>query len=125
MNARILPLVCSIGLLIAGGLAYSAESATVAAGETYQMPRTEYDQPDLQGVWTTVFYTMLERPPGMPLVLPPEPAAGFAEAIYTQGLSGNTDPDVDRFGTPTLAKVKGEFRSSVIVYPENGRLPYN
>lgn len=105
----------------AAGFAQDSTPAT----DSYRVPRTEYGQPDLQGAWSTVFYTMLERPPDMPLVLPPAQAAGFAGAIYQQGLSGNTDPDVDNFGTPMLARVKGEYRSSIVVYPEDGTLPYN
>lgn len=92
--------------------------------ESYVVPRTEYGQPDFQGVWSTRFNTMLERPPGLPLVLGPEQAAGFAQAV-AQGSQDNTDPDIDRLGPPVLAVVKGEHRSSVIVYPENGILPYN
>jgi hypothetical protein len=94
------------------------------APESYQVPRTEFGQPDFQGVWSTVFNTMLERPGEMPLVLPPEQAAGFA-AVVSQNLGDNNDPDVDRFGPPTLAMVNGSFRSSVVVYPESGILPYN
>ena len=94
------------------------------SAEPYQVPRTEYGQPDFQGVWSTVFNTMLERPVGMPLILSPEQAAGFA-AIVSENQPDNNDPDVDRFGPPTLAKVNGEFRSSVVVYPESGVLPYN
>jgi|TARA_B100000315_G_scaffold243240_1_gene266415 hypothetical protein len=69
---------------------------------------------------------MLERPEGfgLPLVLSAEQAAGFAQAVAA-GLEGNADPDIDRFGPPVLAVVNGEYRSSVIVYPENGVLPYN
>jgi hypothetical protein len=76
--------------------------------DAYQVPRTEHGQPDIQGVWGTRFSTMLERPPGMPLVLAPEQAAGFAEAL-AQGVGDNTDPDIDMFGPPVLAVVN--FRS--------------
>lgn len=94
------------------------------AAETYSPPRNALGQPDLQGVWTAVTYTLLERPPGMPLVLPPEQAAGFALAVR-DGSPDNTDPDIDSFGPPSLFRVKGEYRSSVLVYPEDGRLPFN
>jgi hypothetical protein len=60
----------------------------------------------------------------MPLVLTPEFAKGLIDAS-TDGTSGNTDPDIDIFGPQQLVTVKGEFRSSVLVYPENGKLPYN
>ncbi|NKB33186.1 MAG: hypothetical protein GKR91_08815 [Pseudomonadales bacterium] len=99
--------------------------AVAQSSDSYEAPRNEHNQPDFQAVWSTRFNTMLERPEGMPLVLSPEMAHGFANAVYENGLSGNTDPDIDILGPPTLAIVKGEYRSSVIVYPENGILPYN
>jgi hypothetical protein len=92
--------------------------------DTYTVPRTEHGQPDFQGVWSTRFNAMLERPPGLPLVMSPEQAAGFAQGV-SGSLDGNADPDIDRLGPPVLAVVDGEHRSSVIVYPENGALPYN
>ena len=116
MYIRALAIALAICIFNSLSLAQSAD--------TYQVPRTEYGQPDLQGVWSTRFFTMLERPEGLPLVLSPEQAAGFAQGV-SQGFEGNTDPDIDRLGAPILAIVKGEPRSSVIVYPENGVLPYN
>ena len=92
---------------------------------TYQVPRTEYGQPDFQGVWGTRFSTLLERPDGLPPALPPEQAAGFAQIVAQVGEGGNTDPDIERFGAPVLAIVNGEHRTSIIVYPEDGKLPYN
>lgn len=116
MKTPLLPFALAACLISTAGFTQTAEP--------YQVPRTEFDQPDFQGVWSTVFNTMLERPGEMPLVLQPEQAAGYA-AIVTQNLGDNNDPDVDRFGPPTLAKVNGDFRSSVVVYPESGVLPYN
>ena len=112
----------SFALLLAAGLLPGLSFAQTP--ESWQLPRTEHNQPDLQGVWSTRFHTLLERPAGLPLVLSPEQAAGFAQAV-AQGAPDNTDPDIDNFGPPVLAIVKGEYRSSVIVYPENGVLPYN
>ena len=72
------------------------------ADDVYKVPRTEHDHPDFQGVWSTRFNTMLERPEGLPLVLSPEQAAGFAQAV-ARSLEGNDDPDIDRLGPPVLA----------------------
>lgn len=107
--------------------ALSISATTLAQqSDSYHVPRTEHGDPDIQGVWGARFNTMLERPEGLPLVMPAEQAAGVAQIVYERGgLAGNTDPDIDIFGPPVLAQVKGEFRTSVIVYPENGRLPYN
>ncbi|MDD9891056.1 MAG: hypothetical protein OXU66_03815 [Gammaproteobacteria bacterium] len=112
VSALIAALVCS--------------SLSFSQGEnTYEVPRNEHGQPDFQGVWSTRFSTPLERNEGMPLILAAEMANGFAQAVYDNAFAGNTDPDIDILGPQTLAKVKGEFRSSVLVYPENGILPYN
>lgn len=97
---------------------------TAQSDETYNAPRNALGQPDLEGVWTTLTHTLLERPTGLPLVLPPEQAAGFAQMVR-DGSPDNTDPDIDIFGAPSLFKVNGEFRSSVIVHPEDGRMPFN
>ena len=94
------------------------------AADSYEVARTEHDQPDFQGSWGVRFSTPLERYDGMPLVLTPEFAKGLIDAS-TDGTSGNTDPDIDIFGPQQLVTVKGEIRSSVLVYPENGKLPYN
>ena len=106
-------------------LSFSA-SILAQQPETYQAPKNEYGDPDIQGVWGARFNTMLERPEGLPLVMPAEQAAGVAQIVYERGgLAGNTDPDIDLFGAPVLAQVKGEYRTSIIVYPEDGTLPYN
>jgi hypothetical protein len=58
------------------------------------------------------------------LVIDDEQARGLANAIYA-GTPDNIDPDIDSFGPPTLAVVMGENRSSIIVYPEDGQVPFN
>ena len=91
---------------------FPSASSVAQSVEDYQAPRTEHGQPDFQGVWSTRFNTMLERPEGLPLVLSPEQANGFAQAV-AQGSADNTDPDIDILGPPVLAVVNGEYRSSV------------
>jgi len=93
--------------------------------DSYEVPRNEHGQPDFQGVWGVRFSTPLERNEGMPLVLNTETANGFKDAIHQFVFSENTDPDIDIFGEQLLATFNGEYRSSVLVYPENGVLPYN
>lgn len=95
------------------------------AADSYEVPRTEYDQPDFQGSWGVRFSTPLERYDGLPLVLTPDAARGFKDASHSSVFAGNTDPDIEIFGPQQLVTVNGEFRSSVLVYPENGKLPYN
>lgn len=113
-------LVLAVSVLL---IPFTASAQSAGAG-SYSVPTTEYGTPDFQGVWSARFYTPLERPDGMPLELSPEQAAGFLQAAAI-GDDVNTDPDISILGAPQLAKVRGVNRSSVIVHPENGKLPYN
>jgi hypothetical protein len=92
--------------------------------QRYAVPRTEDGHPDFQGVWATKFVTMLERVPGVEnLVVSPEQAQALALKIRSM-LPAVIDPQVQLDDVRQLAMVKGEYRTSVIVEPPNGRLPY-
>lgn len=116
----------------------------------YKPPRTAFGAPDLQGVWSTASLTAMTRSNrGAPmivdtLVIPPEKIAEVTnKAAYTQSAADSqkrTDPTSGVF-TDRLpdagynafwidpgseyAKVNGEWRSSWIVDPPNGQIPYN
>jgi hypothetical protein len=93
-------------------------------GRPYPVPRTEHGQPDFQGVWATAFLTMLERLPGVDgLVATPEQAEKLVAAIRGK-MSGLADPDVFVHDIRQLVMVKGQYRTSIIVDPPDGRLPY-
>ena len=101
--------------------------AAAESSEPYVVPRTADGQPDFQGVWVTEFLTMFERPAGVPgLVATPELAQGLVAGIRG-GIanSGVIDPDVFLHDIGKLTKVKGEFRTSIIVDPEDGLFPYS
>ena len=114
-----------------------------AEGE-YAAPRTGYGHPDLQGIWSIATQTNLERAERFngQLVISPEEAARI-EAMVAAGFERSnapSDPDRD---APTagqnvggyntfwmdpgnrLAEVNGEIRTSIIVDPADGRLPYS
>ncbi len=117
----------------------SAGTAAAAAGAEWQMPRTHYDTPDLQGLWTNATITALERPDQFDrLVLTEEEAlaweSGNAEMfasideIPEGGLEAGQDVGgYNSFwmdpGTRAL-RVNGEIRSSIITSPANGKLPF-
>jgi hypothetical protein len=90
----------------------------------YALPRTEAGHPDFQGVWTTQFMTPLERPAGVEhLVVDAEQARALVETMRSR-LPSLIDPDVTFWANISpLALVKGEYRTSLIVEPADGRMP--
>lgn len=121
----------------------SAMLVLAAVGASAQ----EADRPELTGTWSNKSLTGLSRPQGVDkLVVTAEEAAQIAANTSVAGLpvdevDGEVDPDTGAppagsfdFGLrgynefwidpgSTLAKVKGEYRSSYVVIPENGRVP--
>ena len=95
-----------------------------AQSDAYRVPRTEHGHPDFQGVWGTAFLTPLERPDGVTdLIVSPAQAEKLVAAIRKKR-PAVTDPDVQLDDIRTLAKVKGAFRTSVIVDPPDGQMPF-
>ncbi len=120
-----------------------APAASRAA--SWSPPRTPDGVPDLQGVWTNASATKLTRPPSVKtLVVGDAEAERIAKANpqvrYQQMDSGPADPahpasaaeDVGKGYNgfwldpgATLGKVKGEWRTSWIVDPADGQLPFS
>lgn len=101
------------------------------AAEDYTVPRTEWGQPDLQGVWNFSSNTPMQRPArfGERQFLTPEEVRAIAEeraardastdgALAIEGVDGSyNDFWVENAG------IGGDVRTSHIVYPRDGRLP--
>lgn len=108
-----------------------ALSASVIAADSYTVPRTEWGQPDLQGVWNFSSNTPMQRPSqyGDRQFLTPEEVRAIAEqraardasndgAIAVEGVDGSyNDFWVENAG------IGGDVRTSHIIYPVDGRLP--
>ena len=102
--------------------------------------KTWFGDPDLQGVWTNASLTTLERPDEYESLLVTEEeanrastfAAEFTDAIdnpYEEGETPKAGENVGGYNTAwmdpgtKLFKINGEYRSSILIYPENGKLP--
>lgn len=106
-------------------------SIVTLAADGYVVPRTEWGQPDLQGVWNFSSNTPMQRPSryGDRQFLTPEEVRAVAEqraardasndgAIAVEGVDGSyNDFWVENAG------IGGDVRTSHIVYPSDGRLP--
>jgi hypothetical protein len=106
----------------------------------WETPRMPWGDPDLQGVWTNATITTLERPDGLDeLVLSEEQARELER--HDAGVFSEID-DLPEGDLPAgevvggyntawldpgtrLMRVKGEPRTSIIVEPEDGRVPYS
>jgi hypothetical protein len=127
-----------------------AKAVEAEADKHYNVPRTPYGQPDLEGVWTNVSITPLERPGqfGSSINLTPEQASQLEIAAIEHYIEGNapTDPNAPATDTTrkhckgpggldcgynsawkdsatTVARIDGQPHSSFITSTQNGRIP--
>lgn len=90
------------------------------------IPRTADGRPDLQGVWFSGYLTPLERPDGFDnLIIPAEEKDAAIATLVDWFSEGKVyDPELDSNPVPpALLEIDGEFRSSWIIDPADGKLP--
>jgi hypothetical protein len=124
------------------GIAIAVLAAAGAAAQprAYRAPRTADGRPDLQGLWSGITLTNLQRPKDFSaLVASPAAAAAYEKKAlgeYDAELKP-TDPRAPALAAgkvrdesaewstrpPGLARVGGQIRTSLIVDPADGRLP--
>jgi len=130
-------------LLAATSITFVAVTSIAGAAD-YKAPRTSWGAPDLQGTWTNASLTSLERDDMFKgkAALTKEEADVFERTNAFAQLSAQdakpTDPSVKAKATSDpggynafwldpgtkLAVVRGEPRTSFIVQPANGKVPY-
>ena len=134
-------LLCALSLLLPFG------TSAFGGADDYEPPRTASGKPDLQGTWTNTSLTRLSRPGNIEkLVLTPEDAEELArnnfhnvraakdaeprsadreapEALDRLPPVGNYNTSYVDPGT-SYGVVRGEIRSSWVVEPEDGKVPY-
>jgi hypothetical protein len=122
--------------LIAAVLSEAKSEDRAQAPQRYKPPHTEFGDPDLQGLWTNASITTLERPYwASKLELTPEEAVK-AEAEYKAWLARIDSPTEASRGVggynsfwldpgSKFGVVHGEIRTSWIVDPPTGRVPYS
>jgi len=103
-----------------------------AGGAAWAQNRRAHERGDLDGLWTMASFTDLERPAGIwGLVLSPAEAEAYEAPRRAlngmlpskPGEVGQAESEFTDRGTG-LARVRGQIRSSWIVDPPDGRIPY-
>ncbi|MET0272063.1 MAG: hypothetical protein ABW360_03650 [Phenylobacterium sp.] len=124
-------------------IAALALAASAARAADYEPPRTAFGAPDLQGTWTNASLTSLERPTNLKTLTIPEDQAKAAEARMAGMRAAQNRPTDPNAGAPpvandpggynavwvdpgsTMGRIKGEVRTSWLVDPADGKLPYS
>lgn len=118
--------------------------AAGAASPAYQPPRTMDGRPSLEGNWTNASITSLQRPALYGNLVLPDSEVAAATETHPQVVRQRNDDELSSDSVlngadlksgrgynafwidpgMTFANVKGQFRTSWIVFPENGQIPY-
>ena len=128
-----------VAVALAAGAAGAGHAAPAAAA--YKAPRTAFGTPDLQGLWTNTALTFLARPPIFKALIATDKEAAMMEAGFKSMVGDLLNPTVDpKLGAPPvvkeapqadmidmymhLARIGGQMRSSWIVEPADGQIPF-
>lgn len=113
---RVLMICCAFGAML----------APACFAQVANAPRTPDNHPDFSGIWESRWITPLERMRGAQAVSVDEATARQLVAGYLEGMgrrpgNANPDSDMDYLG---LVPVDGQFRTSLVVEPETGAIPF-
>jgi hypothetical protein len=103
-----------------------ATPAHAAEPKTYHAPRLGDGHADMEGIWKNSNLTPLERPQDMTQLTISAAEAARLKAQYLAGTGGPNQPDdpgralEDR----NIEPIRGELRSSQIIDPDDGKIPW-
>jgi len=104
---------------------------SAGAQAPWKAPRTSFGAPDLQGLWTSKTATPLERPAAFD---GPTTTEDRATAFIAASRNAWQDDTSDGVGGrqsewwelgDQMTRINGEIRTSIIVDPANGKMPFN
>src|SRR5258708_38533834 len=108
-------------LLALLGTAQAAEKP-----RTYRAPRLPDGHVDMQGIWKNSNLTPLERPQEFTQLTITAADAARLKAQYLAGTGGPNQPDDPGRGLEdrNFESIRGELRSSQIINPNDGKIPW-
>lgn len=119
------------GLVLVFAAAWCLPLGAAGQDGSYVPPRAPWGEPDLQGVWTNATLTPVERPDSLAdkAVLTAEEAADLevssaeSRAASDRFIPGNVGA-YNQFWMDGGKNVTGDRRTSLIVDPPNGKIPW-
>jgi hypothetical protein len=139
---RTLALICAVSIAASTAALSGQAAAAPATAQAYKAPRTAYGAPDLQGLWTNTALTFLQRPPIFKALIATDKEEAMMIGLF-KSMTGdllNPAPIDPKLPAPPvvkeapqadyiemdlhLARINGQPRSSWIVEPADGRLPF-
>jgi hypothetical protein len=131
-------------IVAAAGLVLLATAAVAEQTNAYKPPRLADGKPSLEGAWTNATLTPLQRPAKFKSLVIPDSEVEALTNSNPQVVRQRTDDAQDKNSKldgsdlqggrgynafwidpgMTYNNVKGQYRTSWIVYPENGQIPF-
>jgi hypothetical protein len=133
----------SIHGILAAAIGAAALLAGAANAQAYKAPRNGFGQPDFSGTWTNASITQLERPAQFKSLVITPAEAKTLEQGYAQAVASDAKPSDPKAGAPSagtdpggyntfwidpgtkIGSLKGQLRSSWLIEPADGKLPYS
>ena len=131
------------GAILAGLLVMAmAGQAQAAPVDKFKAPHNRFGAPDLEGIWNNSSITTLERPANLSaLVMTEAQAADLERRAVARNVAGDAPTDPNAPPPPVgrdpggynqafwdqgvkVGRIRGEPRSSWLVEPADGKLPY-